>query len=335
MTRVHRSDLRSPGWTRVRHGRGFVVRDASGARITDAEQVERIRGLAIPPAWREVWICPDGRGHIQATGHDAAGRRQYLYHPVWRARRDQAKFDAMLVFADRLPALRRRLDAEMAAGGMGRERVLACAVRLLDLGFFRVGGEVYAEQNETYGLATVLKRHVTVPEPGVLVFDYPAKHGLRRVQRVIDPATAEIVAALRRRRGGGEELLAYKDGSRWRDVRSADINDELKRLTRLDVSAKDFRTWNATVIAAVSLAVTEPRETEHARKRAIRWAVAEVARQLGNTPAVARSAYIDPRVFDRYRDGETIERSLALIGEDEGSALHGKVERAVLKLLRS
>jgi DNA topoisomerase IB len=317
----------------VRHGRGFVVRDASGARVTDAEQLARIRELAIPPAWREVWICPDPRGHIQATGTDAAGRRQYRYHDAWRIRRDAAKFDEMLVFAGCLPRLRRTLDAALEGEGLGRERVLACAIRLLDLGFFRVGGESYAEQNASYGLATVLKRHVTIAAPGTLVFDYPAKSGQRRVQRVIDPVTAEIVGALRRRRGGGPELLAFKEGARWRDVRSDDINAHLKELTRHDVSAKDFRTWNATVIAAVSLAVTDVADSERARRRAIRWSVEEVARQLGNTPAVARASYIDPRVFDRFRAGETIERSLAQLGADEGPAIQGRVERAVRRLL--
>jgi DNA topoisomerase I len=293
----------------------------------------RIADLAIPPAWREVWICPDPFGHIQATGTDAAGRKQYLYHPLWRARRDQAKFDSMGAFAKRLPRMRRRLDAALGEDGLGRERVLACSVRLLDLGFFRIGSETYAQRNESYGLATMRKEHVSLPAPDVVLFDYPAKHGRRRVQRVVDPVCWEIVAALRRRRGGGEELLAYKEGRLWRDVRSWEINDFIKQTTGLDASAKDFRTWNATVLAAVSLAVVDEPQSKRATERAIRWAIEQVAHHLGNTPAVARSAYIDPRVFDCFRDGSTIERSLAALGEDDGSAIQGRIERAVIALL--
>jgi DNA topoisomerase IB len=333
MPRTRRSDCSGPGIRRRRQGRGFSYLDERSGRSPGLADRERIANLAIPPAWREVWICADPQGHIQATGIDARGRKQYLYHPDWRARRDQAKFDAMLVFARRLPAMRRRLDEALAGEGLGRERVLACAVRLLDVGFFRIGGETYAAENDSYGLATVLKRHVSVPGPDVVVFDYPAKHGRRRIQRVVDPVSGEIVAALRRRRSGGEELLAYKQGARWRDVRSQDINDFIKEVTGLDASAKDFRTWNATVLAAVSLAVVDRPQSHRATERAIRWAVEQVAYHLGNTPAVARGSYIDPRVCDQFRDGRTIEHSLAVLGEDDGTAIQGRIERAVLRLL--
>ena len=335
--RLRRSDCSSPGLTRRRQGKGFTYFDADEQRITEPEDLERIGELGIPPAWKEVWICADARGHLQATGIDAAGRKQYLYHPQWRTRRDNEKFDEMIRFAQALPALRKQVDKDlMATDKLTRERVLACAVRLLDRGFFRVGGEDYAVRNESYGLATMKKRHVSMRH-GVLVFDYPAKSGKRRVQAVIDPVAAEIVAELKRRRGGGDELLAYKRGRRWVDLRSEDINAWLKQATGKDVSAKDFRTWAATVLAAVALAVSEEAAaTKTGRKRAMTRAIKEVAHYLGNTPAVARASYIDPRVFDRYRDGEVIDYQLvAAAGERNGdaTAIQGPLEEAVMKLL--
>lgn len=307
---------------------------ADDARIDDAETLARIAELAIPPAWEDVWICPSPAGHIQATGVDAKGRKQYLYHPRWRERRDQEKFDDMVAFAKRLPRLRRGVDADLGRGDLSAEQVLAVAVRLLDRGFFRIGTEDYAVTNETYGLATMRKEHVAV-RGETLLFDYPAKHGKRRVQSVVDPQVAEIVATLRRRRGGGDELLAYKRGRRWVDVRSADINAYLKDATHRDVSAKDFRTWGATVVAAVALGVAEPQvRSKTARRRAVTHAVREVAHYLGNTPAVARASYIDPRVFDRFRDGESIHAALPKLGSDlDAPAIQGPVERAVLRLL--
>jgi DNA topoisomerase IB len=332
--RLRRSDPSRPGYTRRRCGKGFLYLDEDGGRITDAEVVARITALVIPPAWRDVWISPDPFGHIQATGSDQAGRRQYLYHPRWRARRDRQKFDDMVAFARALPALRAVVEHDLALGDMSREQVLACAARLLDRGFFRIGSEVYKVTNETYGLATMLKRHVTCTGE-VIRFDYVAKESKRRVQAIIDPEVAAIVATLKRRRGGGEELLAYKRGGRWCDVRSPDINAYLKAATGLDVSAKDFRTWGATVLAAIGLAVIEPAElSATGRKRAIVRAVKEVAFYLGNTPAVARNSYIDPRVFDRFRAGETIARRLDLVGAiPDATAIQGPVEEAVLDLL--
>jgi DNA topoisomerase I len=234
-----------------------------------------------------------------------------------------------------LPALRDHVEREMtSADGVGRERVLACSVRLLDRGFFRVGGEDYAVTNKSYGLATMLKRHVRLRDD-VLVFDYPAKSGKRRVQAVVDPLVADVVAQLKARRGGGPELLAYKDGRRWVDVRSEDINEYLKDATAEDISAKDFRTWGATVLAAVALAVSgEVAATKTGRKRAISRAVREVAHYLGNTPAVARASYIDPRVFDRYRDGRTIGGALTLVADNgDAPAIQGPIEEAVLDLI--
>jgi DNA topoisomerase IB len=330
--RLRRSNLSAAGYARRRCGRGFMYLDEDGDRITDAEAIARITALVIPPAWQDVWISPDPFGHIQATGIDARGRKQYLYHPRWRERRDQQKFDDMLAFARSLPALRSVVDHDIALGDMSREQVLGCAARLLDRGFFRIGSEEYAVSNETYGLATMLKSHVTL-DGETIRFDYIAKESKRRVQAFVDPDVAVIIGTLKRRRGGGDELLAYKRDGRWCDVRSPDINAYLKAATGRDISAKDFRTWGATVLAAVGLAVTQPQQlSSTGRKRAIVRAVKEVAHYLGNTPAVARNSYIDPRVFDRYRDGETI--ALELVGADAGgSAIQGPLEQAVLELL--
>jgi DNA topoisomerase IB len=335
--RLRRVDCSGPGIERRRHGRGFRYVDEDGEAVEETATLQRIHELVIPPAWEEVWICPYPGGHIQATGIDDAGRKQYLYHPRWRERRDMEKFEDMVVFARTLPRLRKRVDAELDGDGdLTYDRVCACAVRLLDRGFFRVGGEDYAVRNESYGLATMRKRHVQL-RGDVLLFDYPAKSGQRRVQAVVDPQVAEVVERLKRRRGGGEDLLAYKHDRRWTDLRSTDINAWLKDATGKDVSAKDFRTWGATVLAAVALAVSEDAPaTKTGHKRAITRAVKEVAYYLGNTPTVARSSYIDPRVFDRFRDGEVIDyRLVAAASERNGdaTAIQGPVEKAVLKLL--
>jgi DNA topoisomerase IB len=332
--RLRRSDPSSPGYTRRRCGKGFMYLDEHGERITDPETVAPIAALVIPPAWADVWISPDPFGHIQATGVDQAGRKQYLYHPRWRERRDQQKFDDMVRFARALPGLREVVAHDLELGDLSREHVLACATRLLERGLFRIGSEQYAVTNETYGLATMRKSHVSV-DGEVIRFDYVAKEHKRQVKAVVDAEVAGVVAMLKRRRRGGEELLAYKRDRKWCDVRSHDINAYLKAATSLDVSAKDFRTWGATVLAAVALGVTKPSQmTQHARKRAIVRAVKEVAFYLGNTPAVARNSYIDPRVLDRYRDGQRIALDLDLInGDPHATAIQGPVEAAVLDLL--
>ena len=330
--RLRRADCAGPGLRRRKQGRGFVYLDPEGERIQEPEVLTRIHELVIPPAWDDVWICPYPGGHIQATGMDDRGRKQYLYHPRWRERRDQEKFEDMVAFARTLPDLRAHIAREMERDDMGREHVLACAVRLLDRGFFRVGGEDYAVTNKSYGLATIRKEHVRL-NGDTLLFDYPAKSGKRQVRAVVDPLVADTVARLKKRRGGTPELLAYKAGRRWVDIRSDDINEYLKDTTGEDISAKDFRTWGATVLAAVALAVSgEVAATKTGRKRAITRAVKEVAYYLGNTPAVARASYIDPRVFDRYRDGEMIALSL-VAEEDDTPAIQGPVEAAVLDLI--
>jgi DNA topoisomerase-1 len=334
--RLRRSDCSGPGLRRVRRGRGFQYLDAGGERLRDPEDLLRIKQLAIPPAWEEVWICRDPLGHLQATGVDAAGRKQYLYHARWREMRDREKFDHMVRFAEALPQLRRRVLAVLRGDDdLDAERVLACALRLLDIGLFRIGSEEYADDEGGVGLATVPKQNVTVRDDEV-IFDYPAKSGVRRVQAVRDPPTVDVVRALRRRRSGGDQLLAYRERGRWHSVRSDQISDYLKSLIGAEYTAKDFRTWNATVLAAVSVAADGRNATsKSARKRAMDGAVRGVSEVLGNTPAVARRSYIDPRVFDRYLSGWTIGGELDRIGALEGpdDRRRSRLERAVLDLL--
>jgi DNA topoisomerase I len=322
--------------SRIRRGRGFSYLDERGRPIEQPEVLERIRELAVPPAWKDVWLCSDPLGHLQATGVDAAGRRQYLYHPRWRERRDREKFERTLSFAELLPKLRRRLVRTLEAGDEpDRERVLAASVRLLDIGMFRVGSEQYAEEDSGIGLATVRKEHVQVQQDRV-AFDYPGKGGIRRLQVIEDPVSIELIRTLKRRRGGPPELLAYRDGRRWHGVRSDDINEYLKEQLGEEFSAKDFRTWNATVMAAVTLAANgREAASKTARKRAINDAVRSVADLLGNTPAVARRSYVDPRVFDRYQSGCTIAGALERLPELDvaDDRVRTRVERAVVDLL--
>jgi DNA topoisomerase-1 len=335
--RLRRADCSAPGIRRVRRGRGFTYLDErTGEPIEDEETLARIAALVIPPAWADVWICPHPNGHIQAVGTDSRGRKQYRYHDRWRTRRDQEKFDEMLEFARALPSLREATARHLRGHEPTRERVLAGAVRLLDRGFFRIGSEAYAEDNGTYGLATMQRRHVSLHPGNVLIFDYPAKGGKRRLESIVDPEVHRLVAELKRRRGGGDELLAYKQRNRWIDVRSADINAYVKVLAGGDFSAKDFRTWSATVLAAVAVAVSGPAANSRtARKRAAARAVQEVAFYLGNTPAVCRASYIDPRIFDRFDSGLTIADALESLGDvDLGEpAIQGAIEAAVLDLL--
>jgi DNA topoisomerase IB len=339
MPRLRRADCADPGIRRIRSGRGFRYEDESGDRLTDEAALERIRQLAIPPAWKEVWICPDPLGHIQATGFDDAGRKQYLYHDAWRVQQDRLKYEQMLELAVELPSLRRRVKRRLNTPGLTRERVLAGAVRLLDLGFFRIGSEQYAEENESYGLATLRRSHVR-SQNGAVVFDYPAKSSQRRVQEIADPQLIKLVRALKHRRGGGYELLAYRDGDRWVDVRSDEVNAYIKELTGSEFTAKDFRTWNATVLASVQLALHAHGGTSKtARKRIDRAVVMSVAEALGNTPAVCRRAYIDPRVFDQFHSGTTIEDALpdrASNGEiaELRERDRERIEAAVVEMLR-
>jgi DNA topoisomerase I len=331
--RLRRVSPRDPGWTRRRAGKGFIYLDQLGDRL-DAEQVQRCKLLVIPPAWEQVWICPVPHGHLQAVGTDDAGRRQYLYHEQWRLQRDRLKYDRVLEIAVRLPAARRAVANDLQLEGMPYERALGTAFRLLDLGFFRIGGEAYAEANNSYGLATIHKEHVSI-ENGSVVFNYVAKSGQERYIALADDLVRRAVRDLLARRSGGPELLAYKEGRRWRDISSNDINSYIKDQVGDEMSAKDFRTWHGTVIAAVVLAeANESAKTMTARKRAVSSAMKEVAGYLGNTPAVARASYVDPRVIDLFDDGITISPALAATDDDlSDGTTHGKIERAVLNLL--
>jgi DNA topoisomerase-1 len=285
-----------------------------------------------------VWICPYPNGHLQATGTDAAGRKQYRYHDAWRTRRDAEKFDDMVRFARALPSLRRRVDRDLRdCAALDRRCVLAAAVRLLEVGFFRIGSKEYAAENDSYGLATLRKEHVRI-EDGVMVFDYPSKSGQRRRQGIFDERVSVVVAGLKRRPGGSQNLLAHKEGGRWHDLRSEDINGYLKDATGGDFSAKDFRTWNATALAAVALAVSGASAgSRTARRRAVKRAIEEVAAYLGNKPAVCRASYIDPRVLDAYDAGLTIRPALERVAADVEPGdlpIHQpELERAVLDLI--
>jgi DNA topoisomerase-1 len=306
----------------------------TGTRISDPVLLERLRELTIPPAWRDVWICPDPSGHLQATGVDAAGRKQYLYHPRWREGQDRKKFAKMLRFADALPGLRQRIALDLQGDELSRTRVLACAARLLDIGLFRIGSEEYAAEEHGVGLATLLKEHLTV-RGGVARFDYRAKAGVRRIHEISDPQCVKVLQALRRRRGGGEQLLAFRARDGWHPVRSSDINDYLKEHMGEDFSAKDFRTWNASVLAAVALALEPPVTSRTARRRAVNRAIKGVAAMLGNTPAVARRSYVDPRVIDRYQSGWTIGGAVERVGDLEvvDEATRHTLEAGVVDLL--
>ncbi len=320
-------DCNGPGMRRRRAGKGFTYWDGK-RRIADDDVLDRIRALAIPPAWEDVWICSDPLGHIQATGLDARGRRQYRYHQQWQADRAQEKFERIVRFAGKLPDLREQVGKDLRRRGLPKERVLACAVRLLEVGCFRIGGAGYAAENGSFGLATIQRQHVRV-EGDVLWFDYDAKSGQHLRQAVADRPVRNVVSALLRRRAPADtELLAYKDGQRWVDITAEDINEYLAEHLGSGWTAKDFRTWVATALAAVELAAADRPTSERARKRLVREVTADVAAHLGNTPAVARSAYIDPRVVEHFDEGRTIARSLDTTEVED-------IERAVRRLIRS
>ena len=331
MPRLRRTSPDDPGWTRRRAGTGFVYLDEHGDRLPDAD-AQRCKDLVIPPAWQDVWICPVENGHLQAVGTDDAGRRQYLYHPVWREQRDNQKHARVLTFGKALSQAREQIIADLGTSGMSRDRACAVAVRLLDLGYFRIGNDVYADQHGSFGLTTLERRHVR-KEHGRLVFRFVGKSGIEHEVEIDDPAVIEAIDIMRARRGG-EQLLAWKEGRRWRELDSRVVNDYVGRVAGADYTAKDFRTWHATVLAAVALAESdEPGETKASRKRAVSSAMKEVAEFLGNTPTLARKSYVDPRVVDEYEEGRTIAaaaRRRHRTPDERQSAL----ERAVLKLLR-
>jgi DNA topoisomerase I len=330
MVRLRRVRIDSPGWTRRRRGRAFVYLDPDGARIDDEAHLERIASLAIPPAWNEVWISPWPNGHIQAAGIDAAARRQYLYHQQWRMRRDRLKHDHVLDVAERLPAARRRVRRDLHLDGWPRAKALALAFRLLDLAYLRVGGEGYAAKHGSYGLATLLREHVRVLPPategdeGRVHLRFPAKSGQIRDTVVEDDDVARLVRSLVRRNDDGPELLAWRDDAgTWHDVTSTDVSSYVKEQLGDDASAKDFRTWHATVLAARGLAdVGEAPASERGRRKVATAVVRAVAEELGNTPAVCRASYIDPRLFDLWEHGITIRPTRSQrVAESETLAL--------------
>lgn len=332
MVRLRRTSPDQPGWSRRRAGRGFVYLDEHGARLPE-EDAQRVRDLVIPPAWTDVWVTPYENGHLQAVGTDDAGRRQYLYHPDWRARRDAEKFDRMLAFGKALTKAREQVVADLGREGMPLERACAVAVRLMDLGYFRIGNDVYADTNGSFGLTTLERRHVRRWQDR-LVFAFVGKSGVEHRIEIDDAVVMEAIDVMRRRRGEDLRLLSYKLGRDWRSLLPDLVNDYVRASTGLEATAKDFRTWHATVLAAAALAETpEPGQTKASRKRAVAGAMKEVASFLGNTPTLARSAYVDPRVVDAYEEGRTIARATSR-SYDSTDERQAALERATLKLIK-
>jgi DNA topoisomerase IB len=332
MPRLRRVSPREPGWTRRRAGRGFFYLDENGNRLPE-EDVERVRSLAIPPAWTDVWICRRPNGHLQAVGVDAAGRRQYLYHPDWRVRQDELKFARVTRAARRLPAMRAAVLEDLCDAEMTKDKACAAAVRLLDLGCFRIGSDAYAN-GESFGLTTLERRHVRRIR-NTLVFEFTGKSGIDHRIEVDDEPSRQAIETMRRRRDRSPRLLAFRDGRRWVELDASTVNEYLRERTGEDLTAKDFRTWHATVLAAAALAQSEePGDTKASRKRAVKKAIEEVSEFLGNTPAIARASYVDPRVVDLYEDGVTIGGAIGRNLEDP-DARQAALERAVRRLLAS
>lgn len=330
MPRLRRSSPTDPGWSRRRAGRGFTWRGLDGEPLCD-EDVARCKALAIPPAWTEVWVCADPLGHLQAVGTDAAGRRQYLYHPAWRERRDAEKHARVRELGRRLPRARERVAADLALDGLPLERACACAFRLIDLGYFRIGNDVYADDHGSFGLTTLEVRHVR-RRNGALRFRFTGKSGVEHEVEIEDPAVVEAVEQMRRRRGA-RQLLAWRDGRRWRTLDAATVNEYVREVTGLDVTAKDLRTWHATVLAAVALAEAgDPPEREAARRRVVAAAMREVGSYLGNTPAVARASYVDPAVLDAHAEGRTVAATLRRSHPDPDTR-QAALERATARLV--
>jgi DNA topoisomerase I len=331
--RLRRSVLSTPGITRQRRGKGFSYHDIDGDALDDGAALQRIRDLVIPPAWKKVWISPHANGHIQAVGTDVAGRRQYLYHQRWQEERAEEKFDRVLEMSKVLQDWRSHVTQDLGARGLTRDRVLALALHLIDRGFFRAGGEQYAEDNDSHGLATLLCEHVTVRED-VVSFDYPAKSGVRRVLELDDPEIAKAVRSRQRQAGCGDRFLVWRNGSDWVDVHADDLNARFKELVGEDYSVKDLRTWHGTVMAAEAFVEADPPVSAKVIKRVESAVMKEVAEGLGNTPAVARSSYVDPRVVEGYERGMTIAAAVkraARTSEVEGQVIVEKATRSLIQ----
>ncbi|BBY22082.1 DNA topoisomerase [Mycobacterium stomatepiae] len=326
--------LSGPGIARKRRGNGFAYYAPDGDLLADDAALQRIRDLVIPPAWKKVWISPHPNGHIQAVGTDAAGRRQYLYHSAWQQERAEEKFDRVLDLSARLPDFRARIMADLTRRGASRERVLALGLRLLDRGYFRSGGEQYAEEHESYGIATLLCDHVTVRRDTV-DFDYPAKSGVQRTVQVEDAELVRAVRSLMRRRQRGERLLVYRNASEWVDIRAEDLNTRFKELVGDEFTVKDLRTWHGTVLAAAAFTDADPPVSQRVVKRVEAAVMREVAEELGNTPAVARGSYVDPRVVTGYQRGLTIaaatQRAARARRPDAAQEILEKATRALIR----
>jgi DNA topoisomerase I len=310
-----RSDPHAPGIVRERGAQGFDYLDPSGTRVTDAATLERIGTLSIPPAWKDVWISPDPIGHIQATGVDSRGRTQYRYHQLWREQREVQKFAHMVGFARALPNLRTATAKDLDRPDLDRDRVTAAAVRLIDLGLFRIGGERYAELDHHYGATTLQKRDVTITRDSV-TFDYIAKEGKRRTISINDDAVLAVVRDLLQSDTSDGTLFCLESRGAWRPLHSHEVSTYIAIRAGGHFTAKEFRTWNSTVLMALFLANSDPAPTVRSRKSAILAGVREVADWLGDTPTVTRNSYVDPRVIGRYEsDGQlpTIPRVAAVL----------------------
>ena len=294
-----------PGITRHKGPNGFDYRTPGGELVRDIDTLKRIRALAIPPAWTDVWICPDPNGHLQAVGRDQRRRKQYRYHPRWREIRDEAKFGKMLVFSRALPLIRARVEQDLNRPGLPRERVLAAIVRLMELTLFRVGNNEYAKENKSYGLTTLRDRHVAIDGSRIHI-GFRGKSGIQHQTDINDSRLARIVKNCRDL--PGQELFQYvdEDGERHA-VDSADVNEYLREITGEEITAKDFRTWAGTHLAAEALREFELFDTEAKRKKAIVQAVEKVAKHLGNTPAICRRCYIHPAILDGYLEGTLLQ----------------------------
>jgi DNA topoisomerase IB len=332
--RLRRSVLSKPGIARKRRGKGFTYYGPDDNVLSDPETLQRIKDLVIPPAWKKVWISPHPNGHIQAVGVDAAGRRQYLYHSAWQQERAEEKFDRVLELSTRLPVCRAEIAKDLARRALTRKRVLGLALRLLDRGYFRAGGEQYAEEHESYGLSTLLCEHVVVRGDAV-EFDFPAKSGVRRSVEVEDPEVVRAVRSLMRRPNRTERLMVCRTASGWIDVRADDLNARFKELVGDDYTVKDLRTWHGTVLAAVAFADADPAVSQRVAKRVEAAVMKEVAEELGNTPAVARGSYVDPRVITGYEQGLTIGAALRRAeGARKPDAAQEILDKATRMLIR-
>ena len=321
----------APGIRRLRSGKGFRYVGPGGKPVRDRETLARIRGLVLPPAWTDVWICPDPEGHLQATGRDARGRKQYRYHPRWREVRDEAKYERTIAFAEALPALRARVARDLRRPGLPREKVLATVVRLLETTLARVGNEEDARQNRSDGLTTLRDRHAEVKGARIRL-RFRGKAGKAHEVDVEDPRVARIVR--RSRDIPGQDLFQYLDEDGVaRPVGSADVNAYLREATGQDFTAKDFRTWAGTVLAALALKEARRADSTAARKRHVVRAIEAVAQKLGNTPAVCRKCYVHPDVIESYLDGTLVDALAARVRGARGKGLDAD-ERAVLALLR-